>query len=324
MVKLCLVGCGGQTNASHGPALERLKAEGVPLDLAAVMDLNPECAQRIRQRYDFAHAYTDLDEMMRAEAPDAVVIAVPPEHAAATCKRVAAYPCKILLEKPPAVSTAQMDDLIAAVGDDRVQVAMNRRHLPLFNAGMRRIAGRPISFISYDMYRVGRAETYFEHTAIHAVDAVRYLGNSDFKYLDVDYQQVEGHEEGVVNFYMTGQLESGTRVRINICPVTGVVVERATLVLKEETLLIHTPIWNGYDTPGSLTVLRGGGEEMTMVGDTQEMAVSNGFYDQMRRFVGAVERGEALAPSLLGQRQSVELCDLLALRASSYRKGQKV
>src|ERR1043165_8119272 len=76
-MRLCMIGCGEHAESSQGPAQPRYAATHAGTELAACCDLDGARAERHRQRFGFARAYTDVAAMLDAEKPDAVVAAVP-------------------------------------------------------------------------------------------------------------------------------------------------------------------------------------------------------------------------------------------------------
>ena len=77
MLRLCLIGCGGMATHGHGPAFQKYAAENNQVYLAGCCDVDAVKAEEFRKRFGFARAYTDMDEMLRTEKPDAVSLIVP-------------------------------------------------------------------------------------------------------------------------------------------------------------------------------------------------------------------------------------------------------
>ena len=64
------------------------------------------------------------------------------------------------------------------------QVAFNRRYVPLLAELRERIrllpAGATLQHVRYEMVRVNRRDPDFSTTAVHAIDAVRFIAGADF------------------------------------------------------------------------------------------------------------------------------------------------
>src|SRR3981189_3665688 len=109
-----MIGCGEHAESSHGPAQARYAAMHVGTELAACCDLDAARAERHRQRFGFARAYTDVAAMLDAEKPDAAVLAVPVHLTPAVAAPRLARGVPLLVEKPPGRTTQEVDTLIAA------------------------------------------------------------------------------------------------------------------------------------------------------------------------------------------------------------------
>jgi predicted dehydrogenase len=88
MTKLCQVGCGEHARVAHGPSQARCARERPGLALAACCDGDRARAESFCRDFGHARAFTDLDAMLDAERPDAVVVVVPVERAVEVASRV--------------------------------------------------------------------------------------------------------------------------------------------------------------------------------------------------------------------------------------------
>src|SRR5438034_1916001 len=128
-LRVAVVGCGGRSRSSHLPFLRA--AEDV--ELVAVCDPDPAARDRAGEEFDVARRYASVEELLEAEALDAVFVAVPPHRNAE-----AALPClergvPTLVEKPPGMSVAEtkaLRDMAARTGV-KAMVGWNRRFDPL-------------------------------------------------------------------------------------------------------------------------------------------------------------------------------------------------
>lgn len=331
-MKFCMVGCGEHAVSSHGPALAK-HAEAFPgVHLAACCDVDVTRAERYRERFGFARSYNDAFDMLDAERPDAVALVVPVSLTCQLGSRVLERGCPLLLEKPPGETVAEVDRLTAAARaggrdgrDVPHQVAFNRRYVPLVAALRARLAAldAPLQHIRYEMVRVNRRDADFSTTAIHAIDAVRFITASDFADVRFRYREWPDLGPGVANIFMDAVMASGATAHLAFCPVAGVVVERAEVHACDHTFFLEVPMWNGYDTPGRLSHLERGAvvEELRgpREGDGAAPFELGGFYDQYKAFFGALAADQPPTPALAATRQSVEIAEAVRTRRSEYQ-----
>ncbi|MGN7950270.1 Gfo/Idh/MocA family protein [Microbacterium sp. 22215] len=105
-LRAALVGTGAVAN-SHARAV----AAYPRAELVAVADLSLEKAQEFAGRYDIAAAYGDLEEMLAAEHPDVVLICTPPAPHRAQSLAAFAAGAHVIVEKPPAPSLDELDEM---------------------------------------------------------------------------------------------------------------------------------------------------------------------------------------------------------------------
>lgn len=327
-MRLCQIGCGEHARVAHGPSQARCAREREGLVLAGCCDLDAGRANAFRRDFGYGRAFTDPVAMLEAERPDAVVVVVPIEQTVAVGSLVLERGLPLLLEKPPGQTAAEVDRLIAvAERHGRViphQVALNRRFAPLVRELRRRIeeAG-PLQHLHYEMTRVERRDPDFSTTAIHGLDAGRYLTGGDYAEARFRYRELPELGRGVANVFVDAVMTSGATAHLAFCPVAGVLVERATAHAHGQTLFLHVPMWSGVDSPGRLWHFAGGrlaaelsGEQ---VGDGTALFERGGFYQETVAFLDAVTEGRAPTPSLRESRQSVAIAEAIRERRQEYR-----
>ena len=103
-------------------------------DLTWLADLSPELQEKFAARYPNARVTGDFDELLADDELDAVVIATPvPTHYELAKKALEAGK-HVLVEKPPAMTATEMDELVAlASGRDLVLMP---GHLLLYHPGV--------------------------------------------------------------------------------------------------------------------------------------------------------------------------------------------
>jgi predicted dehydrogenase len=184
-LRVAVVGCGGRSRSSHLPFLRA--AEDV--ELAAVCDPVSAARDRAGEEFGVARRYASVEELLEAEALDAVFVAVPPQLNAE-----AALPClergvPTLVEKPPGMSVAEtiaLRDMAARTGA-KAMVGWNRRFDPLIAQARARVEERgPVTQLVGEFHKGiaayegrGVAEIVMDNhlleSPIHAVDLVRAL-----------------------------------------------------------------------------------------------------------------------------------------------------
>ncbi len=173
------------------------------------------------------------------------------------------------------------------------------------------------------MTRVERRDPDFSTTAVHGLDAVRYLAGSDYAEARFRYRELPELGKGVANILVDAVMVSGATAHLAFCPVAGVVVERAAAHAHGHSLFLHVPMWSGVDSPGRLWHFSGGklaaevgGDE---VGDGTALFELGGFYRETVAFLDALGSGRAPSPGLRESRQSVEIAERIRHRAPEYR-----
>ncbi|MAP64329.1 MAG: dehydrogenase [Microbacterium sp.] len=114
-------------------SVARLHAEAVAADpaaqLVAVTDISPDAARNFAQAHDVPTVHAGLDALLSAERPEVVLICTPPAvHREQTLAAFAAG-AHVVVEKPPAPSLAELDEMrrAAAAADRRLAVVFQQR-----------------------------------------------------------------------------------------------------------------------------------------------------------------------------------------------------
>jgi myo-inositol 2-dehydrogenase/D-chiro-inositol 1-dehydrogenase len=332
-MKFCMVGCGEHAFSSHGPAQVKYARRHSGLALAACCDVDRARAEQYRERFGFVRSYGDPQEMLDTERPEAVALVVPSSLTCDLGSRILEQGFPLLLEKPPGETVAEVDRLVAAArtgGRLRSavphQVAFNRRYVPLVSVLRQRLEalGRetPLEHIRYEMVRVDRRDADFSTTAIHAIDAVRFITASDFSEVRFRYQELPALGPGVANIFMDGVMAPGATAHLAFCPVAGVVVERAEAHARDHTFFLEIPMWNAFDAPGRFVHLARGTVVEELSGPHEGEGAApfelGGFYDQYVAFFDALTEGRTPTPTLAETRQSVEIAEAMRARRSEF------
>jgi predicted dehydrogenase len=115
-----------------GPNLARNFAELA--DLAWICDIAPETLEQYAARFPQARPTADFDELLADDSVDAVVVATPVPTHHELAKRALEAGKHVLVEKPPAMRAAEMDELcrLAAAQD----LTLMPGHLLLYHPGV--------------------------------------------------------------------------------------------------------------------------------------------------------------------------------------------
>lgn len=323
--RICTIGCGGIATGRHGPSYARYAAQRPDTELVACCDLNEERAVAFRERFGFARHYTDLDEMLAAERPDAVCLVSPVDLTCELASHILSLGYPLMMEKPPGRTIEETDRLIAAAGDLPNQVAFNRRHAPVFTRMVGLLAGAfepsAVQHIRYEVDRVNRRDPDFSTTAIHGIDAVRFLARSDYAHIRFRYHEMPEIGPGVCNILLDAVMESGRTAHLSFCPVAGRVVERATVHARDHTFLAHMA--EGRDGTGSLLHLERDEVRQELSGydvaGSEEGFVLEGFCGENASFFDDVRAGRKPVDDLRSARQSVEVAEHIRGRKDEYQ-----
>ncbi len=327
-LRICAIGCGNIATGYHGPAYARYAAAHPGAILAACCDIDTDRAARFAAAFGFARHYADFERMLDEEQPGAVCLSAPPDLTSALACRILERGFPLLTEKPPGLTVEEVDRIIAAeaAGGAPCFVAFNRRHMPLARAMRRRLAeaGPPeaIQHARYEMARVGRADPDFSTTAVHGVDAARFLVGSDYARIRFRYQPLPEMGPSVANLFLDCEFASGATGHLAFLPAAGAVVERATVHLRDVSYELRLPVWGGFDSPGRLLELRRGELALDLDGPAAsgsgEGFVLSGFYAEDAAFFDAARSGCATG-DLRDARQSVAIMQCLRERRAEYR-----
>jgi predicted dehydrogenase len=135
-MRVALIGLGSAGADLHLPALSGLPG----VVLAGACD--PDAARRDAAAGRWkVPVFADVDGMLSASRPEAVVVATPPALHVEHCVRVLAAGAHVVCEKPFVSSLEEADRVIAAAAAAGRQVAVNHefREMPIFRALVERV-----------------------------------------------------------------------------------------------------------------------------------------------------------------------------------------
>jgi len=325
--RICLIGCGYIARASHGPALVRYAAGRPDTELAACCDVDEPRATAFRADFGFARDFTDHARMLDAERPDVVCLAVPPGLACAVGCDLLRRGIALLIEKPPGTTADEVDRLAAAADASGApaRVAFNRRYSPLVRELTARLSAdsgpAAVRFFRCEMLRIDRRDPDFSLTAIHGIDTVRHLARCDYRDVSFRYQDIPGAAPGVANIFLDATLLGGAIASLEFLPVSGVAMERITVVTDGATWVLGMPI-GGIDGDGWLCRYSRGVLDVQISGPevagSAAPEVLGGFAEESAGFFDALRSGPRPASDLRTARQSVVVAQCIRERRSRF------
>jgi predicted dehydrogenase len=126
--RIGIVGAGAVVQVAHLPVLRKTKG----VEVRALCDSDLPKARALADRFGIKDTFDDIEELLRYEALDAVLIATPTHLHEAHVAAALAANLHVLVEKPLAVSAAGAQRIVRAVEkrDRVVLVGMTHRYRP--------------------------------------------------------------------------------------------------------------------------------------------------------------------------------------------------
>ena len=210
--KIALVGLGGWATSMHLPVCRRLQEEE-RVQYCGLCDLD-EVKLKNAAQYILGRPYTDLDEMLRAEKPDGLVILVKPDATPRLIQKALSARLPFLTEKPPTPSVVVHRRLLAEARELPHVIAYNRRFSPFAAKAREWLAGQKLQSVEATMCRFRRLEADFTGTAVHAIDAALFLAGGHLAEARIEVVR----KEPVKNMFMTAWTRENCRISLVITP----------------------------------------------------------------------------------------------------------
>jgi predicted dehydrogenase len=127
-LKVGIVGGGGIAQVAHLPVLKKMRT----VEVQAICDIDLPKARALADRFGVKNAFDDIEELLRYEALDAVVICSPTHLHESHILAALSANLHVLVEKPFAMSATSAQRIIRAIEkqDRLVMVGMNHRYRP--------------------------------------------------------------------------------------------------------------------------------------------------------------------------------------------------
>lgn len=182
LTRIGTIGCGNLSSKRIYPCFYQL-----PIELAAVCDLDEAKAAETARRFGGRSVYTDYRRMLENGELDAVVVCVGPEAHAKLSQEVMRAGLPVYTEKPPASDAKQAAEILRTSRETgRIcMTAFKKRFAPVYSRAKEIIGsesfGEP-ELLSIDYcsgaYNVDPAEprsAFLLDFAVHIIDLARYL-----------------------------------------------------------------------------------------------------------------------------------------------------
>lgn len=310
---IAVVGCGWIMRSIYAPVLLSL---GHNVRVCAVCDLDADSVRAMAGRFANSAAFTEVAAMLKGAKPDAVLVLTSERATAGVAREVLKAGLPVYIEKPPAASSTELEELIAAEahGETFAYTAFNRRHVPLFHSLV--FSGRRVQRISGVLKRMKRAVASFPATAIHLIDSAQYYSQAHFRSWEVSFAR----EAECSVWTVKGELENGAACDLELIPDGGTFAEALVLETGTETWELRLP--NSHaEVPEGERILRrqdGSPAEVTRGPKDCDSLEAMGFRSCLLDFIGHAQARKApLLHRLTSCRATIRIVEEMELRIPS-------
>ena len=316
-LRLAVIGAGYLSSARIYPCLHSL-----PVELAAVCDLDRQRAERNARRFGAGAVFTDHRRMLAEASLDAVVVCIGPSMHAQLAIEVMEAGLPVYTEKPPAVGAAEALKVLDTSRRCR-QICMTgfkKRFAPVYRAARAAVDdsdfGAP-SLLSIDYasgaYRNDPGDSrsqFLIDFGIHVIDLARYLlgdvSEVSARRRDRDtYAVTLVHTSGALAVLaLSGRRSwavSTEKVELTGGPGQFLTIENSSELIRfsdDHVVARHRPVFS------------------TMAGDS---LVETGFQPELEEFVSAVQTGRQPESSIASSYETMRLYEAIADAAESER-----
>jgi predicted dehydrogenase len=310
MIRIALAGCGEHSRTSHAAPLARYASQHPDeIELVAACDLDANKAAEFCRSFGFPHPYTSLGQMLDSERPDACVCIMPIEQIVETGIHLLQRGIPCVIEKPLGASLADAERLNRVAQETQTphMISVNRRFMPYLNqacAWMKDLGA--IRYIRAAQIRHARdEEDFIWSTAIHVLDALRYVGGEIDRY---DAKVIRN--QGVATWYdISVAFANGTTGHIEILPTSGMVEESYEFFGEG----FRVQITAGAGTQRRLECWHDNRLVIAATASEDEPEdLRNGAYQEVEEFVRALRSGIPLRPRIEEILPSARICFAIA------------
>ena len=290
-VNIALIGAGGMANGVHYPSLRECE----DVNLVGLSDLVPSKLQATAEKFQIDQTFTDYKQMLEKTSPDAVYVLMPPQHLFPLVIHCISQGHHVFIEKPPGVTLHQTKEMASAAekNDCKTMVGFNRRFIPLLQKVKAIVeANGPIIQCMSTFHKNTPNALYYDGVidvltcdAIHAVDALRWLGGGEVKAVASDINSFYAERENSFNALV--KFTSGA---------SGYLCTNWAVGGRIHTFEMHARGISAYINPdaGGRAVLHtsDGTTEITPedAADSDKLHRTYGFYGESRHFVDCIQQ----------------------------------
>ncbi len=292
-VNIALIGAGGMANGVHYPSL----SECEDVRLVGLCDLVVSKLHATAEKFMIEHTFTDYRKMLEETSPDAVYILMPPQHLFPLVIHCLTQNLHVFIEKPPGITLHQTKEMALAAEKHgcKTMVGFNRRFIPLMQETKQIVEENgPIIQCMSTFHKNAPNALYYDGVidvltcdAIHAVDALRWLGGGEVQAVASDINSFYSDRENSFNAIV--KFTSGA---------SGYLSTNWAVGGRVHTFEMHAQGISAYinpDSGGTATIHSPQG--ITNI-STEEAADSDathrtyGFYGETRHFVDCIQQNQ--------------------------------
>ncbi len=329
MTRVAVIGVGAM-----GKNHVRVYQEMPEVELVAIVDRDRATAERLG-RMAHVPVYTQLQEMVKKERPEAISVAVPTEAHFAVVNWLLEAGCHVLVEKPITQTLEQAQELICTAERNRrvLMVGHIERFNPAITELKRRLENQELGRVfQIHARRLGPYPARIQDVGVvmdlatHDLDIMRYLIGSEVirVFAESRREMRNNHEDlfvGTLRFADTtvGLLEINwlTPTKIRELYVTG---ERGMFrvnYITQDLCFFENAETNGHDW-SALSLLRGVSEGMVM---QYAIRKREPLRSELEAFIARVQ-GQTV-PIVDGHAAKAALSLAMALAESAWKGGVK-
>jgi len=310
MIRIAIAGCGEHSRSSHATPLARYASQHPgEIQLVAACDLDARKADEFCHSFGFQQAYTDLNQMLEEQKPDACVCVMPMDHIVEMGIELLERRIPCVIEKPLGTSLDEIESLARVARETQTphMVSVNRRFMPFLNETKSWLQDiGPLRYVRATQVRHGRnEEDFIWSTAIHVVDALRYMVG------EINSCHVESvMSGGTATWYLISlQFEGGPIGQVEILPTSGMVEESYEFFGER----FRARVTAGAGTQHSLEHWRD--NELVREAKAEESEpedLRNGSYQEVEEFVGSLLEDRHPYPPIEQILPSARICFAIA------------
>ncbi|MAE19648.1 dehydrogenase [Candidatus Poribacteria bacterium] len=311
-IDVALIGAGGMANSVHYPSL----ADFDDVSLVGLCDLISSKRQATAETFGIEKIYTDYQQMIEETQPAAVYVLMPPQDLFRPAIYCLQRGIHVFIEKPPGLTTHQVREManLAEENSCLTMVGFNRRFIPLLRHVKSIVeAEGPIIQCMSVFHKNSPDALYYQGQidvltcdAIHAVDALRWLGGSEVKAVASDINAFGAERENSFNALIKFT-----------CGASGFLCTNWAVGGRIHIFEMHASGISAYVNPdlnGKAVIHdRSGVTEISTVeiSNSDQNHIAYGFYAENRHFIDCIQQGQLPETHFSDAVKTMELVDMI-------------